>query len=194
RAWRAASGAPPVAHVAHTYRATLPLPEPVRAAALEFSPVHPAAYTRIDRVTLIGPDGERVPLSAVSDEPDHTLAYRSREVAVFENHGARPRASLVHAARLAANDAEALQLLTAADFRPDREAVLDGGTAPRLVQPADLASEPIEWLSETGTERRLRVRTAADGLLVLADADYPGWTAEVDGIPAELRRANLLFQ
>jgi uncharacterized membrane protein YfhO len=38
------------------------------------------------------------------------------------------------------------------------------------------------------------VQIAAPGLLVVADAWYPGWRATVDGQPAEILRANLLYR
>jgi hypothetical protein len=37
---------------------------------------------------------------------------------------------------------------------------------------------------------RLRARSAGGGLCVLADVDYPGWTAKVDGRPAKIFRTN----
>jgi len=44
--------------------------------------------------------------------------------------------------------------------------------------------------------RRLeaRVDAPAEGTLVVADTWFPGWTCEVDGIPAEIRRAHGVFR
>jgi len=44
--------------------------------------------------------------------------------------------------------------------------------------------------------RRLeaRVQAPAEGTLVVADTWFPGWTCEVDGIPAEMRRAHGVFR
>ena len=39
-----------------------------------------------------------------------------------------------------------------------------------------------------------RVEPGAKGLLVIAQADYPGWTARVDGEATRVERANALVQ
>jgi uncharacterized membrane protein YfhO len=41
---------------------------------------------------------------------------------------------------------------------------------------------------------RVSVRTAGDGLLVLADPWYPQWRVRVDGRPAELLRVDHAFR
>lgn len=43
---------------------------------------------------------------------------------------------------------------------------------------------------------RIEIRTSATapGLLTLHDIDYPGWTAEIDGRPAPIRKTELLFR
>ena len=46
-------------------------------------------------------------------------------------------------------------------------------------------------IRETQTEIVVEAEAAVDGFLLLADTFYPGWTAEVDGKPVALYRANL---
>ena len=43
---------------------------------------------------------------------------------------------------------------------------------------------------------RVRISLVAPrpGHLVVADSDAPGWAALVDGVPAPIRRANMLFR
>jgi len=43
-------------------------------------------------------------------------------------------------------------------------------------------------------EVELAVRTPVSGTLVLSDVYYPGWRAEVDGVPAEVLRADYVFR
>jgi hypothetical protein len=57
--------------------------------------------------------------------------------------------------------------------RPDEEAVL---------------------LEEEPTRLAIQIDTARSGCLLLADTYYPGWMAEVDGEPAQIRRANGAFR
>ena len=40
----------------------------------------------------------------------------------------------------------------------------------------------------------LRSDSDTGGYVVLADAYYPGWTVSVDGVPAELLRADCFFR
>jgi uncharacterized membrane protein YfhO len=43
-------------------------------------------------------------------------------------------------------------------------------------------------------EIRLRVDAPADAYLVLSEVWYPGWRATVDGVPAQVLRANYAFR
>lgn len=52
----------------------------------------------------------------------------------------------------------------------------------------------VQFVSYDATEVVLDVRTSAPGFLVLTDQYYLGWTAEVDGVPAFLHRADYLFR
>lgn len=47
---------------------------------------------------------------------------------------------------------------------------------------------------DSGMGMEITVTTAIGGLLVLADTDYPGWNAYVDGQPARILRVNGAFQ
>ena len=65
---------------------------------------------------------------------------------------------------------------------------------------AGRASRP-GWRGETVSVVRYEaervvydVESESAGLLVMADAWYPGWRATVDGAPAQILRANLLYR
>lgn len=133
-------------------------------------------------------------------------------VALFENPEALPRARLVAGAIMAGSPAEAARALRDPDFDAHTLAVLEGaeGEAP----PAFPGGPPVfsagEWkrgaaatLRPAGGSvrfvrdepERVEIEAAVDGdraqWLVLMDLNYPGWTAEVDGAPVEIRSANI---
>jgi hypothetical protein len=76
-------------------------------------------------------------------------------------------------------------------------------TAPRAIfesgdakMRAGLSNRPSIAKVESLRPGRVELVTASpvDGVLVLHDNYYPGWTAEVDGVPAPIRRSQRLFR
>jgi len=63
----------------------------------------------------------------------------------------------------------------------------------RPAQPFSSASvDPPRFLGND--EVRVRAELDGDGLLILTEEAFPGWSVEVDGEPAELLRADALFR
>jgi len=52
----------------------------------------------------------------------------------------------------------------------------------------------VEWIEDTAERIVLRVTAPEGGLLVMRDTYFPGWSVTVDGQPAELLRADVLFR
>jgi hypothetical protein len=77
-------------------------------------------------------------------------------------------------------------------FDPDHEVLIDG--APPADAPGAPESAPIEVLQDDPERVRISLVAPRPGHLVLADCDAPGWAATVDGVPAPIRRANMLFR
>jgi hypothetical protein len=124
------------------------------------------------------------------------LASRTTHAFIYRIDGAA-RVRFVPGARHL-SDADAAKRLLDPAFDPAREVLL--ADAPATVGPGvDQAIEPpagspasrAAIIRETQTEVVVEVAAAADGFLLLADTFYPGWTAEVDGKPVPLYRANL---
>ena len=79
------------------------------------------------------------------------------------------------------------------DFDPARAILLEGanGTVENAVGPDAGQATIIEDLPE---RLRVDIESRAPGYLVIADAFAPGWTARIDGDPAEILRANGMFR
>jgi hypothetical protein len=99
----------------------------------------------------------------------------------------------VSGARVVSDDTQAVAVLLAPEFDPDREIVLH--EAPADLESARPAPVPGTARAEiTGEDQRglaVRVTAPADGFLLVADTFYPGWTASIDGRAAPIYRANL---
>ncbi len=89
-------------------------------------------------------------------------------------------------------DDDALARILSSGFDPGRDAI--------LAEPATLAVlggsalGPVAWELYEPDLRRLRVTTTGPALLVISENWFPGWVAEVNGQPSEVRRANVTLQ
>jgi hypothetical protein len=117
----------------------------------------------------------------------------SGDVKIYENLDPLPRAFLVPQATWVESNDAALARMQAPDFDPASEVVLSGsgeGPTGAVGQRSGDASvvryEPEQVV--------VRVETDRPGWLVLTDAFYPGWEATVDGVRADIARADILFR
>lgn len=193
RSWPARSGFPPENHPGYVYQARFRLQAPINIQTVEVEPLVPAAYLRIERLILVDAQGRHYLLAHLAHKGDHTLAYRSEDVAIYINHDTLPRAFVVHKARAVPDDAETMRILREPDFDPSTEVLL---AAEHVVTPQPLAESPdnVELFDYDSGKVMARVQAGADGYLVLTDAWYPGWHVRVDGRESPLLRANLLFR
>lgn len=79
------------------------------------------------------------------------------------------------------------------DWQPEQQVLLlgDGGCSEDPVP----AVEPTRLLvDDRGTQVQIELESPADGWLVLADVDYPGWHATLDGQAVPIYRANSAFR
>jgi hypothetical protein len=132
-----------------------------------------------------------------ADEPGLTLVAREPNAYVYRVEGSA-RARVVRAARRMPTEAATLARLRDRTFDPDREILLHD--APDSVHPTvedDGAPSPdaspgrATILRETARELVVEAVAPQDGFLLLADMFYPGWHAEVDGVPTPIYRANI---
>jgi hypothetical protein len=129
----------------------------------------------------------------VSSQGRYRLVH-SGDVKIYENLDVLPRAFLVGQATWAEDDVAALERMQAEGFDPSREVVLIGsGTSPAQDQ---VATCPGEVTVDSYRPERVEMTVVAksDGWLILSDAYYPGWEAEVDGQKVPIERADVLFR
>ncbi len=115
----------------------------------------------------------------------------SGDVKIYENLDNLPRAFVVHRARVIADDRAAVAAIRDASFRPDQEAILAEGQA---LNGEGERMDRVEVISYQPERVVVTADLAEEGYLILTDTYYPGWQAAVDGLPAPLRRADILFR
>jgi hypothetical protein len=125
---------------------------------------------------------------------DLTFLARTRDAYVYENPRALPRVLLVTGWRLADFDAM-IRTGDWPDFDPRRTALL--AEPPPIALPAADGKVPAgtaRIARYSDTEVDIDVVAPSGGILVLHDAWHPWWRARVDGEPAPILKANVLFR
>ncbi|OGW62562.1 MAG: hypothetical protein A2V83_07405 [Nitrospirae bacterium RBG_16_64_22] len=124
------------------------------------------------------------------DHPKLSLV-RSGGAYVYRNGSAMPRAFVVHETEVLSEPGAVAARLRDPDFDPGKTALLVRG--PRLIgqEGSDARVRIMDYAPEVV---RIDVSLEREGVLVLSDAWYSGWTAAVDGLPAEVLRTNLAFR
>lgn len=134
----------------------------------------------------------------VAPQGQFELAH-SGDVKIYENSTVLPRAFFVSEVLSATNDDQAVQLMRAEDFDPKKTVVMtqnganEGGREGGNLFPVS-PSLPPSIVSYTPEQVVVDVNALQDGYLVLSDAYYPGWVATLDGQPANIERADILFR
>jgi hypothetical protein len=127
----------------------------------------------------------------LSIDPAYRLVH-SGDVKIYQNLAVLPRAFVVHQARAVASEEQALDLMRSPSFDPANELLLiqAGGDEPA---PGTGRSD-ARIVSYQPEQIRIEASLDSPGYLVLTDAHYPGWEAEVNGQPVPIERANLYFR
>jgi len=171
------------------YRVRLPFSGPLVAAGISVRALDQRFPVVVQAATLV--DARTHMLSALLPSDRGRFArVHSGDVKIYENLDLRPRAYLATTTLAAASPEQALALLQG---RPGpAPAVVVEGMAP-LTSTATTTGT-VEVVSYAPERVELRTASAEPALLVLTDAYYPGWQATVDGAPAAIYPANVLFR
>ena len=127
----------------------------------------------------------------LSVDPAYRLVH-SGDVKIYQNLDVLPRAFIVHQARSVASEEQALDLMRSPSFDPANEVLLVQAEVEETVPGTGESSTRI--VSYDPEQVRIEASLESPGYLVLTDAHYPGWEAEVNGEPVPIERANLYFR
>ena len=149
-----------------------------------------AVPARWDQAARAGLFGERAFLRACAvrtvalpaGDTDDTLATWS---------DALPRAYAVARVRGVQDDAAAIAAMHEPAWDPAATAFTIATSDRDFPGSATLA---IDWERDDPGRMALRLRAAAPAWLVIADQDFPGWSARLDGRPVAIERTDLLFR
>ena len=143
---------------------------------------------------VLGRPIEAVPHLARRPVSDVLLA--GPRVWIYRLRGAEPRVKFVR--RFTVTDTDALAASGRFAVTPGSElALIDDNTPPlRLLWPMSGRPSASRARIRTWSPERIVVDVETDlsGVLILHEAFYPGWVAEVDGTPVPIMRANVLFR
>lgn len=112
---------------------------------------------------------------------------------IYRNLDAAPRAQVVFDASTATSESAAIAQMSAASFDPLTQVVVEAD-ASAGVPSHQLGPIPATIETYEDDEVVIRTTTSEPGTLVLADAYYPGWVAEVDGKPTPIHAADLALR
>lgn len=124
---------------------------------------------------------------------DLTLIARTPDAFIYENPRAMPRVMFAAQARLA--DFETiLESGQWPDFDPAQTVLLEDGGGPQQGLVARSEAGRVSILSYANTNVVIEAHSPHGGYVVLHDIWHPWWRVRVNGAPAELLRANVLFR
>lgn len=122
----------------------------------------------------------------------------SSDIKLYRTTDSFPPAFAVRAVQITTDDwngsEAALNVMRDPAFDPARQAVLHG--APQSLADARGSDAMVIVVSrtDTRTEYAVEVTGGSDAVIVMNDAYFPGWIAEIDGEAAPLYRADVMFR
>jgi len=163
--------------------------------------VLPARFSSDTVDALLAP-----PARPREDDPNMPVVYKDESVVVHENRTALPRIRIVHRVEQLPGEDAASEWAQAVGARTQHASelgfadmvILEPGAHDIPAPPGAgerSATESVRLLSDNDPDRLLiEAHLETPGFVVIADTYYPGWNAWIDGVPATIYPANLLFR
>ncbi len=172
------------------YHETIPLSRPGWLAKIVVSVPDPAVPLHIAGMSLIdGRTGGHLPV-AVSHDGRYRLDH-SGDVKIYENQMVLPRAFLARQVEVVADDDAVLQALSDPGFPVGHLVATSNPLQPGAAAPGGGTVEVVSYAPE---RIEIQAESPGGGHLVVSDAFYPGWVAEVDGEAVPIRRVDFYFR
>src|SRR5205814_3366635 len=133
------------------------------------------------------------PLGAKFQEIDSN----ARGLHVYENANVLPRAWIVHDAQVLPDPEQQFGKIDRLEIDPRHTVLLPGGSPALSATKGSAEGNPDDSVRLTRyTPNRLELQAANPnpGWLVLSEVWYPGWTATLDGRPADVIQADYLLR
>jgi len=159
----------------------------------QFTPLLPSYRSTLEDLFGVRFIASGVPIEQIdrSLKPgDLNLVMRTKDAYVYENPRALPRVMLATDWRKADFE-DMVQNGGWPDIDPRRTVLLEH--APAGFSPNGVTGK-VRLARYHNTEIEIEVEAPEGGILVLNDVWHPWWRANVDGQPAEILRANVLFR
>lgn len=123
------------------------------------------------------------------------LVFRE-DMAIYENRQVMPRAYVVHDYTVMPDLSQQLKYIGSDAFNMRKRVVLEKEPSSEWTSVFHAPSYPPKTSIDmyNADEIRICADLSTNGLLILSDAYYPGWIAEVDGKEVEIHRANGNFR
>jgi hypothetical protein len=158
-----------------------------------FAPLFPSYRSTFANLCGVRFIATGVPIERIDSKlhpGDLILIGRTKDAYIYENPRALPRVMVVHDYRLA--DFAALIRDGFPDVDPRRTVLLEH--VPSITPGSPGADGTARIVRYANTEVDIEADAPTGGLLVMNDAWHPWWRVEVDGQPAELLKANVIFR
>jgi len=134
-----------------------------------------------------------------SEGSSYPLAYQDNMVSIYSNPEAFPRAYLVHQFEVIEQPDDILTRLVSDDFDPYNSVILE--TSPPIKSEENTVTshkeerfESAKLLEQRSDLSRFSIRAQSPGLMVVSEQYFPGWKANIDGVPTTLYAANLTMR
>lgn len=127
------------------------------------------------------------------DDPALTLVYDG-EILIYENLKALPRVHLYAEYTVLADADAVLAALASPDYDPKTDLFFETDPQFDLPTEANISQARAEILRYGPNRVSIAVNAPSSAILVLADQNYPGWRAYVDGAETPIHTANTLFR